>query len=222
MKNKIQIPKVKICCIQSIEEAWMAIEYGASSIGLVSHMPSGAGVISEELIGEIASIIPPSVTSILLTSLQNPLSIIEQHKKCKTNAIQIVDFLNLVELKELENALPGIGIIPVIHVAGKDSINEAISMIPFVNSILLDSGNKSAKIKELGGTGRTHDWRISREIRDRVEVPVFLAGGLNPTNIRDAIKQVAPFGVDVCSGLRTNGKLDEEKLRDFMNEVQSF
>jgi len=200
----------------------MAIEYGASSIGLVSHMPSGAGVISEELIGEIASIIPPSVTSILLTSLQNPLSIIEQHKKCKTNAIQIVDFLNLVELKELENALPGIGIIPVIHVAGKDSINEAISMIPFVNSILLDSGNKSAKIKELGGTGRTHDWRISREIRDRVEVPVFLAGGLNPTNIRDAIKQVAPFGVDVCSGLRTNGKLDEEKLRDFMNEVQSF
>ena len=214
-------PRIKICCIQSIEEAWKAIAFGASAVGLVSKMPSGPGVISEELITNIAAKIPPGVTSVLLTSFQDSMSIIEQHLKCKTNAIQLVDHLNYSTLNELKDAMPGVDVIQVIHVAEKESIDEAVSVAPFVDGILLDSGNQFLPVKELGGTGRTHDWSISRKIRDRVDVPVFLAGGLNPKNIAQAIKQVQPFAVDVCSGVRTEGKLDEEKLREFMTEVKS-
>jgi phosphoribosylanthranilate isomerase len=87
----------------------------------------------------------------------------------------------------------------------------------------LDSGNQSLAIKELGGTGRSHDWEISRRIRERLNVPIFLAGGLNPDNVITAIRQVKPFGVDVCNGVRTNGKLDEVKLSQFFTQVsESF
>lgn len=216
-----KIRRVKICCIQSIEEAWKTIEYGASAVGLVSNMPSGPGVISEELIAEIAPKIPTGVSSVLLTSLQNQVLIIEQHQKCKTNAIQLVDRLTYDTLKEIKDAMPGVDIIQVIHVTGKESIDEAVYVAPFVSGILLDSGNQLLPVKELGGTGRTHDWSISREIRDRVEVPILLAGGLNPGNVAEAIKKVLPFGVDVCSGVRTDGKLDEEKLREFMEQVNN-
>lgn len=216
-----QKTRVKICCIQSIEEALMAIEYGASSIGLVSHMPSGPGVIPEDLIAEIAAIVPPGVSSFLLTCLKNPTSVIEQHHKCKTNVIQLCDRLSYITPKAFQDSLPGIDIVQVIHVTGEESIDEAIAIAPFVNGILLDSGNQSLSVKELGGTGRTHDWSISRKIRDKVYVPVFLAGGLTPENVAEAIKQVAPFGVDVCSGIRTNGRLDENKLRNFMQAVEN-
>ncbi|HET6851291.1 MAG TPA: hypothetical protein VFH46_03150, partial [Pyrinomonadaceae bacterium] len=88
-----------------------------------------------------------------------------------------------------------------------------------VDAVLLDSGNQSLAIKELGGTGRTHDWRLSREIREAIDVPLFLAGGLNPSNVAAAIREVQPFGIDVCSGLRTEGRLDPQILSNFFTRV---
>ncbi len=92
-------------------------------------------------------------------------------------------------------------------------------MTPGVDAILLDSGNQKLAVKELGGTGRTHDWRISRQIVESVHVPVFLAGGLTPENVLVAIRKVRPFGLDICSGLRTNGHLDEEKVQQFFASI---
>ena len=212
-------PRVKICCISSIEEAWMAVSYGASALGLVSDMPSGPGVISEDLIREIAAIIPPSVASVLLTCKQDAPSIIEQQRRARVNTIQICDRLEQRSYHELRDALPGISIVQVIHVGGAQSVDEAVAVAPHVNGILLDSGNQTLSVKELGGTGRTHDWNLSRRIREAVDVPVFLAGGLKPTNIAEAIRQVEPFGVDVCSGVRSQGKLDEAKLSDFFQNI---
>lgn len=214
-----KVPRVKICCIQSIEEAWLAINCGASAIGLVSEMPSGPGPIVEELISEIAAIIPPGIASVLLTSKTDTQQIIAQQRRCGVNAIQIVDRLEKRTYLDFRKAIPGISIIQVIHVSGESSIEEAIAVAPHVDGILLDSGNPCLSIKMLGGTGKTHDWRLSRTIRDFVTVPIFLAGGLNPKNVKEAIRQVQPFAVDVCSGVRTNGKLDEEKLRRFMDQV---
>ena len=199
----------------------MAINAGASALGLVSSMPSGPGVISEDLIAEVSAAIPVGITSVLLTSQQNPASIIEQHQKCRTNAIQLCDRLSVITPRELQDAMPGTDIMQVIHVTGQNSIEEAVSIAPFVNAILLDSGNKSLPIKVLGGTGKIHDWKISREIRDRVEVPVYLAGGLTPENVAEAIREVSPFGVDVCNGVRTNGLLDKRKLQKFLEQVNS-
>jgi len=213
------IPRVKICCIQSIEEAWLAIKYGASALGLVSEMPSGPGPISEQLIIEIAAIIPPGITSVLLTSKTDTQQIIKQQRRCGVNALQIVDRLEKGRYQDFKQAIPGISIIQVIHVSGEESIKEAISVAPHVNAILLDSGNPFLRVKELGGTGRIHNWNISRKVRELVDVPIFLAGGLNPENVTASIRQVRPFGVDVCSGIRTNGKLDEKKLSEFFSQI---
>jgi phosphoribosylanthranilate isomerase len=207
--------RVKICCISSIEEAQLAVKYGASALGLVSEMPSGPGVISEESIIKIAAVVPPGISTFLLTSKQSVDEIIEQQRRCRTNTIQICDELIKGTHEELKEALPGIKIVQVIHVTGEDSINQAIEVSKNVDGILLDSGNQKLAVKELGGTGRTHDWIISKMIVDAVRVPVFLAGGLNAENVSDVIRQVQPFGVDVCSGVRTNGKLDEQKLKSF-------
>jgi len=211
--------RVKICCIRSVDEAMLAIRYGASALGLVADMPSGPGVIPEKLISEVASTVPPYVTSVLLTSRQNVDEIIEQHQRCGTNAIQIVDRLEHASYDELRKSLPGIDIIQVIHVIGEESIDEAIKIAPQVNGILLDSGNSNLEIKELGGTGRTHDWDLSKRIKDSIDKPLILAGGLNTENVADAIRQVEPYAVDVCSGVRTNNMLDEAKLCLFMDKV---
>jgi phosphoribosylanthranilate isomerase len=214
-------PRVKICCISSVEEAALAIEYGASALGLVSHMPSGPGVISDRQIAEIAAKVPPPIGTFLLTSKQNVSDIIAQHHFCRTNCIQICDHLTGGTHRELKDALPGISIIQVIHVVGPESVDEACEVAPDVDAILLDSGNQKLAIKELGGTGKTHDWTLSRTIRDSIDVPIFLAGGLTPDNVAQAIREVGPFGLDLCSGVRTNGNLDETKLRRFFAAVRS-
>jgi len=213
--------RIKICCISSVEEANLALNYGASALGLVSNMPSGPGVISEDLIEEIALSVPPAIATFLLTSKQSVDEIITQHKKCKTNTIQICDNLVNGTHEQLRNALPGIKIVQVVHVVDENSVKEAIEISRSVDAILLDSGNQKLTIKELGGTGRTHDWSISRKIKDSISVPIFLAGGLNADNVAEAIQFVKPFGVDVCSGVRTDNKLNEYKLKSFIEKVKT-
>ena len=208
-------PKIKVCCIQSIEEANLAIKYGASAIGLVSEMPSGPGVISEDLIEEITSTVPSSTETFLLTSKQDADSIISQHRKCKTTTIQIVDRVSFDVYDKIKEEIPAVQLVQVIHVMAEESIEEAKKVSQLVDGLLLDSGNQKLKIKELGGTGRTHDWTISRKIRGAVSVPVYLAGGINVNNVLDAIKEVEPFGVDLCSGVRENGRLSEKRLEEF-------
>jgi phosphoribosylanthranilate isomerase len=213
--------RVKICCIASVAEAWMAIEQGASAIGLVSAMPSGPGPIPEDLIAEIAAIVPPGVSSFLLTCHQDTAAIIDQQRRLRVNTIQICDRLPMGSHAQLREALPGVALVQVVHVTGPESVEEAIAIASHVDAVLLDSGNQSLAIKELGGTGRTHDWRLSRQIREAIDVPMFLAGGLNPGNVAAAIREVQPFGIDVCSGLRTEGHLDPQKLNAFFSEVRS-
>lgn len=213
--------RVKICCISSIEEAQLAMQFGASALGLVSEMPSGPGVISEELIAEIAATIPPAIGSFLLTSKQDTESIIEQQKRCGVNTIQLCDRLIEGSHQKLRYEMPGVKIVQVLHVTGEETMIEAKEIATQVDGILLDSGNQSLKVKELGGTGRTHDWNVSHNICHSVAVPVFLAGGLNPENVQTAVNQVDPYGVDLCSGVRTNGKLDENKLKYFFAAVRS-
>jgi len=211
--------RIKICCIKSIEEAKVAIGLGASAIGLVAKMPSGPGPISDELIREIASSIPPPIATFLLTSETSVKEIIKHHQRTHTNTIQIVDALTEGTYAMLKNALPSVKIVQVIHVIDKNSVKEAIRISESVDALLLDSGNPNLKIKELGGTGRIHDWQLSRQIRINSDCPVFLAGGLAPENVKQAIEEVGPFGIDVCSGVRTNGSLDIQKLEKFFNEV---
>jgi phosphoribosylanthranilate isomerase len=197
----------------------MAVRYGASAVGLVSEMPSGPGIISEDLIADIARSVPPTVAAFLLTCKQDAAPIIAQQRKCRVNTIQLCDHMAAHIYAELREALPGVALVQVIHVSGTESVDEAVSLSSEVDALLLDSGNRNLPVKELGGTGRRHDWAISRAIVEAVEVPVFLAGGLNSTNVAEAIERVRPFGIDVCSGVRTDGRLDEEKLKSFFAAI---
>jgi len=211
---------VKICCISSPAEAQAAIAAGAHALGLVSSMPSGPGVIDEALIARIAAQVPAAVHTFLLTSQQRALYIIEQHRRCRTSTLQLVDHLPFDELRRLRDALPGVQLVQVIHVTGAASVSEALAVAPLVDALLLDSGNPHAAVKELGGTGRTHDWAHSRQIVAASPRPVYLAGGLRADNVAQAIATVQPFGLDLCSSVRTDGRLDGVKLQAFFAAVR--
>ena len=212
-------PRIKVCCISSIEEAQLAIRAGVSALGLVSEMPSGPGVLAWDTIAEIAAIVPPGIASFLLTSSQDAASIIAEQRMTKANTIQIVDELLDDEYQEIRTALPGIGIVQVIHVNDASALDEALRIAPNVDALLLDSGQPHAATKTLGGTGNAHDWHVSADIVKKTNKPVYLAGGLKPENIQEAIRLVRPFGVDVCSGLRVDNRLDSERLRLFCQKV---
>ena len=197
----------------------MAVRYGASAVGLVSAMPSGPGVIADELIAEIAARVPPGVASFLLTCKSDTAEIIAQQRRLRPNTLQLCDRLERGTHRELRAALPGIALVQVIHVQADESVAEALRIAPEVDALLLDSGNQQLAVKELGGTGRTHDWALSRRIVAEAGKPVFLAGGLKSENVRAAVEQVGPFGLDLCSGVRTDGRLDERKLAAFFAQL---
>jgi phosphoribosylanthranilate isomerase len=215
-------PRVKICCISSRQEAADAIIFGASALGLVGPMPSGPGVISDDEIFEIARSVPPPIATFLLTSETNSADIIEHCRRVHTNTIQIVDELKERSYREIRVALPNVKLVQVIHVLDEKSVDEACELAGMVDAILLDSGNPNLAVKELGGTGRTHNWALSRKIVETCGKPVFLAGGLRAENVREAIEMVQPFGLDICSGVRTDGRLNLRKLADFFEAVLDF
>lgn len=213
-------PHIKICCISSQEEAALAMAHGAQALGLVSQMPSGPGVIDEALIADIASKVPPGIDTFLLTALTRAEDIAAQHARCRTSTLQLVDALAMDELLRLRRLCPGVKRVQVIHVRGAQSLAEAQALAPHVDALLLDSGNPDLAVKELGGTGRVHDWQVSAEIVRSVNVPVFLAGGLHAGNARAAIDAVRPFGLDICSGVREAGQLNAARLSAFVQAVR--
>jgi phosphoribosylanthranilate isomerase len=211
---------VKACCISSLAEAALALDAGADALGLVSAMPSGPGVIADSLIAEIAAWVGGRAATVLLTSRQSAEEIAGQIGRARPAVIQICDALTVDDYRALRALVPSTPLMQVIHVQGEASVREASEVAPHVDAILLDSGRPSAAVKELGGTGRRHDWTVSRVIRESVQVPVFLAGGLNPENVGEAIATVRPFGVDVCSGVRRDGRLDATLVQAFIQATR--
>ncbi|MBK7402922.1 MAG: phosphoribosylanthranilate isomerase [Myxococcales bacterium] len=208
--------RVKICCISSLEEARLAVSLGADALGLVGPMPSGPGVLDDATIQSIARVVAPPVGRFLLTSRTSADAVVEHALASGVDTVQLVDAVAPDTYAALRSRAPHVRVVQVLHVEGPEVVEEATRLAPLVDALLLDSGRPNAAVRELGGTGRVHDWRWSRAVVDAVPCPVFLAGGLSADNARRAIDEVAPFGLDVCSGVRTAGALDEEKLRALM------
>lgn len=208
--------RVKICCIESLDAARAAAAAGAAALGFVSAMPSGPGVIGEERIAEIVAAAPAGPRKFLLTCATAAEVIAAQVRRCGVDTVQLVDRVAPAQVARLRELAPGLRVVQVIHVRGEIALAEAVAAAAFADELLLDSGNPEAARKILGGTGRTHDWTLSRRIREAVAVPVWLAGGLTPANVAAAIAAVRPQGVDVCSGVRTDGLLDEAKVAAFV------
>ncbi len=219
-------PRVKICCIADRAERDLAIAAGAAAIGLVSAMPSGPGVIADDLIRDLAAGVPPGVDAFLLTSRISADEIVAQARAAQPHVLQIVEPVPAEVRARVRAALPGVRIVQVLHVGGEDAVAEARDLAREAHALLLDSGNvfvgsalREGQRRELGGTGRVHDWALSRRIRDALEIPIFLAGGLHAGNVAEAIARVQPYGVDICSGVRSAGRLDPAKLAAFIAAV---
>lgn len=213
--------RVKICCMASLDEARQAIDAGADALGLVGAMPSGPGPIPDELIARVARAVPPPVATFLLTSAVEPAAIVDHARRCRTGTLQLVDRIAPEAYPVLRGQLPATKLVQVIHVEDESAIEQARALAPLVDALLLDSGRPNAAIRVLGGTGMVHDWAISRRIVETVDRPVFLAGGLNAANVGQAIVAVRPFAVDLCTGVRTDGRLDPAKLHAFMAAVRA-
>ncbi len=211
--------RLKVCCISTLAEARLAVAAGADALGLVSEMPSGPGVIAEDLIAEIAAAAPPAVGTFLLTAETDGAAIADQVRRCGTNTVQLVDHVAPGEYARLRANAPRVKVVQVIHVEDECAVELARARAPHVDALLLDSGRPRAPVAELGGTGRRHDWSISRAVVEAVDRPVFLAGGLTPANVREAVAAVRPFGVDLCTGVRRDGRLDAGKLQAFAQKL---
>ncbi len=214
------LARFKVCCIASVDEARLAVDAGASALGLVARMPSGPGPIDDATIAAIAATVPPGVATFHLTSESDAAAIVAQQRTAGTSVLQLVRHLEPPVHAAVRRALPGIKVVQVVHVEDETSVAYAQRVAAGVDALLLDSGRPSAAIAELGGTGRVHDWALSARIRAAVPVPVWLAGGLRAENVRDAVTTVRPFGVDLCTGVRTDGALDPVKLAAFASALR--
>ena len=167
---------------------------------------------------------PPGIDAFLLTPLQTVEELVEQNRLVKARTLQLVDELPAGAHAELRRAMPGVKLVQVIHVTGPESVDEAVAVAPDVDAILLDSGNPSLKVKELGGTGRRHDWahqprRSARRSTCRCGSPA----ASTPTTRARRSRPCSPFALDLCSGLRTGEgyDLDQDKLDRFMAAVRA-
>lgn len=212
--------RIKVCCIKSIAEARQAIEAGADAIGLVGAMPTGPGPIPDAKIAEITRLIPPPVATFLLTCEQTADGIAAHVRRTRPTTVQIVSYLAPAELVRLAEVEPQVRRVQVVHVEGPEALDLISEYAPHVHAFLLDSGSPNAATPEFGGTGRQHDWAVSAEFVRASPLPVFLAGGLSAANAADSIGRVRPFGLDLCSGLRTEGRLDPAKLAALMLAVR--
>jgi phosphoribosylanthranilate isomerase len=213
--------RVKVCCISSLEEARTAIAAGADALGLVGDMPAGGpGIIDAEQARSICAVVPPPVATFVLTSACMAAEIAEQTRYCGASAVQLVRHIDPAEYSGLIRRTAGRRRVQVIHVDASGALELVQAYRPFVHAFLLDSGRPGDELPVLGGTGRTHDWKLSAEIVARAERPVFLAGGLRAENVNRALATIKPFGVDLCSGVRSEGRLDTGNLERFMAAVR--
>ena len=213
------VMRIKVCCIQWIEEARLAIRAGVDALGFVSEMPGGIRGIGNQKIRRIVRTAPPTCSTVLLTSRRDPVAIVGHQKATGANTLQLVGAVEPESVLRIRDALPGISLIKVIHVVDSRAIEAATRFFEAADALMLESKVELQDGVALGGTGVTHDWVVSRQIVEASPLPVLLAGGLSPANVFDAIRAVEPFGVDVCSGLRPNGVLDPVRLRKFVSRT---
>jgi phosphoribosylanthranilate isomerase len=211
--------RVKICCIASIAEAELAIRHGAEALGLVAAMPSGPGPIDDAAIAAIAARVPPPISTFLLTSETTADAIADHVRRTGPTTVQIVSHIDPAVSAKVAALLPVTRRVQVIHVEDARALDLIPLYAPYIHAFLLDSGRPGLEVPELGGTGRMHDWEISASFVRQSSRPVFLAGGLNAHNVAEAVRTVRPYGLDLCSALRTNGALDVDKLMAFMQAV---
>ncbi len=211
---------VKICGIRRLEDALAAVSYGADAVGvLVGQQHHSPDFLAPSAAAAIVAALPPPITSVMVTHLAEPDEIVALARSVGVTAIQLHGETSPAQAAEVKSRLPSIKTFKAIHVVDHQSIDAARQYAGTVDAIVLDTVNVATD--QVGGTGRTHDWSISRQIVERLAVPVVLAGGLHPDNVGEAIRQVRPYGVDVNSGTKgPDGFKDHAALKRFIDNAK--
>lgn len=214
--------KVKICAIKRPEDAIMAAAAGADAIGmLVGQKHASQDFIDEQAAKEIAAILTPFCSSVMVTHLTDVAEIVRLVRAIGVATLQLHGDSTVEEIGQIKRELPHIKVVKTLHVVDKWSVETGRQYLDIADAILLDTTRPSTD--QVGGTGLTHDWSISQAIVRAYNKPVILAGGLNPDNVRDAISKVRPFGVDVNSGVKgPDGFRDPYKVRLFIQRAKGY
>ncbi|MBT2187851.1 phosphoribosylanthranilate isomerase [Sphingobium nicotianae] len=212
--------RIKICCLRSAEEARQAIAAGADAIGFVALTPPTARTIPDQEIAGIIAAVPPSIETFVLSAAPTAEVLAARARRTGATTIQILSYLDPAESARLAALAPGLRRVQVIHVEGPEALDLIPVYAPHVHAFLLDSGKPNAPRPSYGGTGLPHDWAVSARFVQVSPLPVHLAGGLAPDNVGQAIRRVRPFGVDLCSGVRTGDHLDPARLAAFVDAVR--
>ncbi|MDW5551742.1 phosphoribosylanthranilate isomerase [Methanosarcina sp.] len=225
--------RTKICGIRSPEEIELAAFYGADAVGFITEVPvKSPRKLDSDTAAYLVSRVPETLSSVLVIMPENADTALGLIEKIKPDIVQIHSRLPLLEL-EIIKEKTGISIIKTLSVPAQredssessgnpafaSSLLEEVSFLEdsgIVDSILLDS----ARPDKPGGTGCVHDWTLSRRISEETQLPLILAGGLKPENVREAVRAVSPYAVDTASGVETCGKKDAVKIKSFIEEVR--
>ena len=207
--------KVKICANRTIEDARMSLGAGADIIGLlVGQEHTSNDFIDKYKAKEICDYIAGRCDVSLVTHLKNADEIIELTEFIGNNIIQLHSDIEESEVEKIKQNLPKIKLVRIVHLAKDGTIHSNLETIKYADYYLMDSFNLATN--QVGGTGLTYDWKKAGELIKKLDKPVFLAGGLNPENVRKAISQANPYGVDVNSGCKLDGVKNVDKVREFV------
>jgi phosphoribosylanthranilate isomerase len=212
----MSVTRVKICGIKSVEDARLAVEFGADAIGLlVGQLHNSPDFITPEQAKHIVGEMPPFVSTVLVTHLHDREKIAELVTDVCPSTLQLHGKSRPADTRFLRQQFPQLKISKALHANAEGVEDEAETWVKYVDAILLDTS--SPETDQVGGTGRTHDWAVSAHMVGTLRKPVILAGGLTPGNVANAIAKVRPFAVDVNSGIKNAaGFKDPEKLRRFI------
>jgi phosphoribosylanthranilate isomerase len=215
--------RVKICGIKNQAELNTAIRCGADAVGFITEVPVDTPRrISLETAAKLIKQVPPLVESVLVIMPERAEEVYHMANTAKPSMVQLHKDPSYELLEEIQNLRQHIKIIQTVTIPERGvchttSLHEYIKLLsPYVDAVLLDT----LTTKGTGGTGKTHNWQISREIVEQSPLPVILAGGLNPENVEDAIRAVKPFAVDTASGVETQGVKDEHKVKAFIRRAK--
>ena len=213
--------RVKICGIKRMEDAFSAIRWGADALGfLVGQRHTSGDFIEAALAREIILRLPPFVSKVLVTHLLRAEEVLKLVDETCVDTVQLHGEIQPDQVREIRQRRAHLRILKSFHIVDEASVEYGLPYYAHVDAFVLDSLN--AETGEIGGTGLVHDWAISRRVVSRYPIPIILAGGLNPENIREAIERVKPYGIDVNSGVKgASGFKDHAKVHAFIEGAKS-
>jgi phosphoribosylanthranilate isomerase len=217
MKDLIQVAGVI-----DAAEAKMLMELGTDYLGFPLRLPVNKDDLTEEEAIQVIKEIDSPHKAVLITYLNNYLDIIEFCNKLNVNVVQLHGNISLDELKKIKSNSPDIEVIKSLVVYG-DNYKELENMVeilsPWVDYFITDTFDPVTGAS--GATGKTHDWEISKKLVKLSSKPVILAGGLNPSNVKKAILEIKPAGIDIHTGVEgPNGRKDFNLVKTFIYEAK--